>query len=130
VKRTHGPLDWPAPRSRRSARRRDLRLIESPRLGFSNPFVLLTLIGGLVAGRFFVNEARAKNPMVPLRLFRNRNFAGANILTLLLLRRFKRHVLLLHTQPDPDSHYSATCRRRVTATFVVLMFSLSRWSGA
>src|SRR6185369_14158736 len=60
-------------------------LIESPRLGFSNPFVLLTLIGGLLAlAVFIVNETRAKNPMVPLGLFRNRDFAGANLLTLFL----------------------------------------------
>src|SRR4029079_14526147 len=40
-------------------------LIESPRLGFSNPIVLLTLIGGLLAlAVFMINETRAKNPMV------------------------------------------------------------------
>ncbi len=45
-------------------------LIESPRLGFSNSLVLLTLVGGAVCLVLFVwNEARAKNPMVPLSCF-------------------------------------------------------------
>ena len=60
-------------------------LIESPRVGFSNPIVLLTITAGVALLVFFiVHEARAKNPMVPLKLFRSKDFAGANMLTLLL----------------------------------------------
>src|SRR6185369_8584298 len=57
--------------------------IESPRLGFSSLIVIVTLVGGVAALLFFVwNEAHANNPMVPLHLFRSRNFSGANLLTL------------------------------------------------
>jgi len=72
-KENHGPLDWPgAALATIGLGGVIYGLIESPRLGFSNPLVLLTLIGGLVAlAVFIINEARAKNPMVPLKLFRN-----------------------------------------------------------
>ena len=59
--------------------------IESTELGWKNPFVSGSLIGGIacLAG-FVVLEARAKSAMVPLVLFRNRDFNGANLLTFFL----------------------------------------------
>jgi len=105
-------------------------LIESPRLGFSNPFVLLTLIGGLVAlAVFIVNEARARNPMVPLGLFRNRNFAGANVLTLLLYAALSGTFFFFTLNLIQIQRYSATAAGAALLPFVILMFSLSRWSG-
>src|ERR1051325_10130010 len=105
-------------------------LIESPRLGFSNPFVLLTLVGGLVAlAVFIVNEARAQNPMVPLGLFRNRNFAGANVLTLLLYAALSGTFFFFTLNLIQIQGYSATAAGAALLPFVVLMFSLSRWSG-
>src|SRR5213592_1592131 len=59
-------------------------LIESSRLHFGHPAVIAALTGGtcfLIV--FLVVEARAKNPMLPLALFRSRDFTGANLLTLL-----------------------------------------------
>ena len=44
-----------------------------------------TLVGGIVLGVTFVFvESRLRTPMMPLTLFRSRNFAGANVLTLFL----------------------------------------------
>src|SRR5678816_3494721 len=105
-------------------------LIESPRLGFSNPLVLLALIGGTVSLVLFVyNEARAKNPMVPLHLFRNRNFSGANILTLLLYAALSGTFFFFTLNLIQIQGYSATAAGASLLPFVVLMFSLSRWSG-
>jgi len=105
-------------------------LIESPRLGFSNPFVLLALTGGLVAlVVFIINEARAKNPMVPLGLFRNRNFAGANVLTLLLYAALSGTFFFFTLNLIQIQHYSATAAGASLLPFVILMFTLSRWSG-
>ena len=105
-------------------------LIESPRLGFSNPLVLLALIGGTVSLVLFVyNEARAKNPMVPLHLFRNRNFSGANILTLLLYAALSATFFFFTLNLIQIQGYSATAAGAALLPFVVLMFSLSRWSG-
>ena len=105
-------------------------LIESPRLGFSNPMVLLSLAGGLIALAFFVfNEARANNPMVPLKLFRNRNFAGANVLTLFLYFALSGNFFFFALNLIQIQGYSATAAGASLLPFVVLMFALSRWSG-
>jgi hypothetical protein len=60
-------------------------LIESSRLGFRSPLVIGTTIAGLIMlALFLLLETRVQNPMMPLTLFRSRNFAGANLLTLFL----------------------------------------------
>jgi EmrB/QacA subfamily drug resistance transporter len=58
-------------------------LIEGPVLGWTAPTVVAGLAGGLLAlFLFVVQERRAREPMVPLRLFQSRNFSGANLTTL------------------------------------------------
>ena len=126
-----GPLDW------RGAAAATLGLgglvyglIESPRLGFSNPIVIATLAGGLAALLFFLwNEAHAKNPMVPLHLFRSRNFSGANLLTLLLYAAIGALFFFLALNFVQVQKYSATAAGGALLPFIVFMFVLSRWSG-
>ena len=105
-------------------------LIESPRLGFSSPLVLVTLLGGLVLLALFIfNEARTKNPMVPLRLFRSRDFSGANLLTLFLYAALSGTFFFFTLNLIQIQGYSATAAGAALLPFVALMFSLSRWSG-
>jgi EmrB/QacA subfamily drug resistance transporter len=61
-------------------------LLDAPKVGgIRSPRVLVMLAVAVVAfGAFGFVEARRSAPMVPLGLFRNRAFAGANLLTLLL----------------------------------------------
>jgi EmrB/QacA subfamily drug resistance transporter len=58
-------------------------LIEQPRLGWGSPVVLVSLVAGLalIAG-FLWREARTAEPMLPLALFRRRNFSAGNLQTL------------------------------------------------
>jgi len=105
-------------------------LIESPRLGFSNWMVLLSLVGGSISLALFVfNEVRAKNPMVPLGLFRNRDFSGANLLTLFLYAALSGMMFFFTLNLIQIQGYSATAAGASLLPFVVIMFSLSRWSG-
>ena len=105
-------------------------LIESPRLGFSHWLVKLTLIGGVVCLVVFVwHEARAKNPMVPLGLFRSKDFAGANLLTLLLYAALSAFMFFFALNLIQVQGYSATAAGAALLPFIVIMFSLSRWSG-
>jgi len=105
-------------------------LIESPRMGFSNWMVLLSLVGGLISLALFVfNEARTKNPMVPLRLFRSRDFSGANLLTLFLYAALSGMMFFFTLNLIQIQGYSATAAGASLLPFVVIMFSLSRWSG-
>src|SRR4051812_274129 len=58
-------------------------LIEGPAQGWGDPVIVLALAGGLVLlAAFVVYEARASHPMLPLDLFRQRNFAVGNAATL------------------------------------------------
>jgi EmrB/QacA subfamily drug resistance transporter len=105
-------------------------LIESPRVGFSNWMVLVSLVGGLISLALFVfNEARTKNPMVPLDLFRSRDFSGANLLTLFLYAALSGMMFFFTLNLIQIQGYSATAAGASLLPFVVIMFTLSRWSG-
>jgi EmrB/QacA subfamily drug resistance transporter len=57
--------------------------IEGPAKGFSDPSVVIAGVAGVVLlATFVLIEARSPSPMVPLSIFRNRRFAGANLTTL------------------------------------------------
>jgi EmrB/QacA subfamily drug resistance transporter len=105
-------------------------LIESSRVGFSNPVVAACLIGGVVVlGSFVYFESRTKNPMVPLGLFKSSNFAGANLLTLFLYAALSGTFFFFTLNLIQVQGYSATAAGSALLPFVALMFSLSRWSG-
>jgi EmrB/QacA subfamily drug resistance transporter len=58
-------------------------LIEQPARGWGDPLVWATFVAGVVCfALFVVREAFARHPMLPLGLFRIRNFAVANLTTL------------------------------------------------
>jgi EmrB/QacA subfamily drug resistance transporter len=57
-------------------------LIEAPRRGFSDPLIVVSLVGGLALLAVFVWwESRCTAPMLPLGLFRSRNFSVTNVET-------------------------------------------------
>jgi EmrB/QacA subfamily drug resistance transporter len=57
--------------------------IEQPRLGWGDPLIIGAFVGGLAClGAFVVYELRTPMPMLPLRLFRLRNFSVTNVETL------------------------------------------------
>jgi EmrB/QacA subfamily drug resistance transporter len=127
----HGPLDWMgAALATLGLGALVYGLIESPRLGFSNWLVIVALAGGVLCLALFVlHEARAKNAMVPLRLFRSTDFAGTNLLTLLLYAALGGTFFFFALNLIQVQGYSATAAGAALLPFVVIMFSLSRWSG-
>jgi EmrB/QacA subfamily drug resistance transporter len=105
-------------------------LIESSRLGFGHAAVLTALIGGgVLVLAFLLVEARARNPMLPLALFRSPDFAGANLLTLLLYSALGGTLFFLPLNLIQVQRYSATAAGASLLPFVLIMFFLSRWSG-
>ena len=57
--------------------------IEQPQLGWGDPLIIGAFVGGLAClGAFVAYELRTPMPMLPLRLFRLRNFSVTNIETL------------------------------------------------
>ena len=104
--------------------------IESASLGWSHPSVWVSLIVGcasLVA--FSIFESRVDSPMVPLELFRSRDFSGANLLTLFLYAALGIFFFLFPLDLIQVQHYSATATGAAALPLIMLMFLLSRWSG-
>lgn len=105
-------------------------LIESSRLGFAHPVVLVALAGGAVSlGLFLLVQARSRNPMLPLTLFRSRNFSGANLLTLFLYTSLSGALFFLPLNLIQVQGYAATAAGAALLPFILIMFVLSRWSG-
>lgn len=105
-------------------------MIESSRLGWKHPLVLATLVAG-VAGLavFLLVESRAASPMVPLPLFRSRAFSGANLLTLFLYSAIGIFFFVFPLDLIQVQEYSSTATGAALLPIILLMFSLSRWSG-
>lgn len=106
-------------------------LLEWPPLGATHPLVL----GALATGVFslvllFMVERRVRNPMLPLILFRSRTFTLANVLTLLLYAALGVSLFLVPLNLIQVQHYTATAAGAALLPFPVIMFILSRWSGA
>jgi EmrB/QacA subfamily drug resistance transporter len=60
-------------------------LIEQPGRGFGDALVAAPLAAGLAClGLFLAQESRTRDPMLPLGLFRRRNFAAGNAATFLI----------------------------------------------
>jgi EmrB/QacA subfamily drug resistance transporter len=105
-------------------------LIESSRLGFGSPVIIASLACGVVTTIVFVVvEARRKNPMLPLQLFRSRSFSGANLLTLFLYTALSGALFFLPINLIQVQGYTATAAGAALLPFIVIMFLLSRWSG-
>jgi len=105
-------------------------LIESSRLGFSDPAVLTALITGSAFLVLFVYwEGRARNPMLPLALFRSQDFTGANLLTLFLYSALGGTLFFLPLNLIQVQGYTATAAGAALLPFILIMFFLSRWSG-
>jgi MFS family permease len=105
-------------------------LLESSRTGLDDPLVLGSLVAGVAAlAAFLVVEGRVREPMVPLALFRVRNFAGANAFTLLLYFALGGTLFFLPFDLIPVHGYSATAAGAAVVPVVVLIFLLSRYTG-
>jgi len=85
---------------------------------------------GVVALIVFVFvEARSSEPMLPLALFRSRNFSGANLLTLFLYAALSGVMFFFPLNLIQVQGYGATQAGASMLPFILLMFLLSRWSG-
>lgn len=79
---------------------------------------------------FFFAEKRSQAPMLSLGLFRSRNFTTANILTLFLYMALGGVLFFFPLNLIQIQKYSGTEAGAALLPFILLMFVLSRWSGA
>jgi EmrB/QacA subfamily drug resistance transporter len=105
-------------------------LIESSASGFGDPAVLAALILGVLAlAAFILVERRGKDPMVPLSLFRSKDFSGANLVTLLFYMALTGSLYLLPFLMMQVHGYSAFVAGSVFLPFVAMAFLIGRLSG-
>lgn len=104
-------------------------LIESSRRSFDHTVVFAIVSGIIILAMFLFVESRVKDPMLPLELFRSKNFTGANLLTLFLYAALGVEMFFFPLNLIQVQHYSATAAGAALIPFIILMFSLSRWSG-
>jgi EmrB/QacA subfamily drug resistance transporter len=104
-------------------------LIEQPRLGWSGVIVPL-LAGVVLMGAFLAYESRARDPMLPLGLFRHRNFAAGNIETFSVYAGLSILFFFLVLFLQQVAGYSPLESGLVLLPITVVMFFTSRRFGA
>ncbi|MFR9795482.1 DHA2 family efflux MFS transporter permease subunit [Streptomyces sp. MS06] len=84
-------------------------LVRGPADGWTSTLVLTGLfVGGALLAGFVLHGIRAKNPMLPMRLFRSRAFTGINAASLLMFLGMFGSVFLLSQYMQGVLGYSPT----------------------
>jgi EmrB/QacA subfamily drug resistance transporter len=109
---TYALIEWPA------RAHHDGHLIEAAAVS-----------GAVALAGFVAVEHWSREPMVSLKLFRSRNFAGANLLTLLLYASMGGFMFFFPMDLIQIQRYTATQAGAAFLPFIVIMFGLSRWAG-
>lgn len=105
-------------------------LIQSSSYGLGSKRILVVLGVGVAALAAFLGvEARSKEPMVPLSLFRSKTFSGANLLTLLLYGALGGALYYVPFNLQQVQGYGPTAAGAALLPMVVLLSLLSRWAG-
>jgi EmrB/QacA subfamily drug resistance transporter len=105
-------------------------LIEAPTAGWDSATILFTLIVGLLSLVAFVFvEARRRQPMLPLSLFRSRAFTGTNIVTLAVYGAFGGVFFLMVVQLQQVVGMSPIQAGVATLPITALMLVLSPRAG-
>jgi EmrB/QacA subfamily drug resistance transporter len=106
-------------------------LIEQPQLGWSDPAVFGSLIGGVILfAAFLVYESRASDPMLRLDLFKSRNFAVGNVETLALYGGLSALFFFLVLYLQQVAGYSPLESGLALLPESLIMFALSSRFGA
>ena len=106
-------------------------LIEQPRMGWGDPSVAVTGIGGVAClVLFIVQERRTRSPMLPLYLFRARNFGVGNLATLTMYAGLGGALFFVALYLQQVAGYSALAAGAAFLPLTALMFTLSRRWGA
>ncbi len=104
--------------------------IEQPRYGWSSMVITSLLIGILAFVAFIIYEKNIKNPMLPLELFKIRNFRVGNIATVAIYAGLSISTFLLVIFVQSIGGYSAFHAGLTLLPVTIIMFLLSPRFGA
>jgi EmrB/QacA subfamily drug resistance transporter len=108
-------------------------LTEGPRQGWGPGLVGSLALGIALLVSFLVVEARSGHPLVPLSLFRSRNFAGANIATLLVYAALSGALFLLPVVLQRSAGFAPVAAGSsllpITAVMLLLSARMGRWAS-
>jgi EmrB/QacA subfamily drug resistance transporter len=104
--------------------------IEGPTLGWSSPGVIaLAVVGVAALAAFLVREHRAASPMLPLSIFRVRQFTSANVVTWVVYAALTGATFLLPTQLQVVWGYTPLAAGLATLPLTIITLGLSARSG-
>lgn len=106
-------------------------LIEQGNYGWGSPVVFLPLVLGLLSfAAFLFWQARAPHPMLPLGLFRIRNFWAGNIATVFIYAALSLGGFVLAIYLQQVAGFSATFAALATLPTSIANVALSSWFGS
>jgi MFS family permease len=106
-------------------------LIRAPDAGLGAPSVAGPLVAAVaLLGAFLVHERRTPYPMLPLDLFRNRNFAVGNLQTLSMYAGLSLLFFFLVLYLQQVAGYSAVAAGTASLPVTIVMFLTSSRFGA
>lgn len=106
-------------------------LLEGAARGWGNPLIVAALGIGVSASIAFVFiEARGAHPMLPLSLFRSRQFSGTNLATLAIYFAFNGALLFLVLYLQQVQHASAFLSGVSLVPITLVLLLLSRTAGS
>jgi EmrB/QacA subfamily drug resistance transporter len=104
--------------------------LRMPAVGFGNWQVYMALIAGvLMLIAFVIIEAKSKHPMMPLQLFANATFSGANLLSFFLYAGLGAGMLFLSLNLVQVQGYSQLQSGLTFLPFTIMMVSIARYAG-
>lgn len=125
---TNGPLDWwGALLGTVALAGMTFALIEAHRA--ASGVWIAAILGGVCFIALLIFESRVARPMLPLGMFRSRDFAGANLLTLFLYTALNGLLFFFPLNLIQVQHYTATEAGAALLPLILILFALSHWSG-
>ncbi len=106
-------------------------LIEQPTVGWASPAIWVPgLAGILLLAGFVWRQRRVAHPILPLDLFRSRNFSAGNLATLFVYAALSLNGFVLAVYLQQGAGLSATLTGLASLPTTLLMIALSSRSGA
>jgi EmrB/QacA subfamily drug resistance transporter len=106
-------------------------LISIPDLGWGNPLIIISLLGGIIAFIcFIIIQKKSRHPLVPFSIFKSSLVVGANLATLCLYFALSGVIFFLVLNFQQIQHYSPIIAGLAMLPTILLITFLSGKGGS